>query len=130
MNNIRFLSIISLIGGLAFFILGASNNEIQVGFFLIFPFIVGSGIYSFLGFCLIFLFIVLLLYNFISLNETSINNQIAIEEITSPKKKLKVSGIVFLGPIPLIFGTNCKKALLFIIIVYLILSIILFILFI
>ena len=46
MNSYRQLSILFFIFGIIFFALGILKGEIEIGIFLIFPFLVGSGMYA------------------------------------------------------------------------------------
>jgi len=116
MNRNLLLSFLFFISGALFFLFGILNGEIEIGIVLFFPFLVGSGIYTYAGFISIFIAVLLLMLNFNSrilsenLNHLNINkNQ------THKRKSVKSGGIVLIGPIPIIFGSNWKIAVLMII---------------
>jgi len=80
------------------------SGDVQTGFFVVFPFIVGSGIYALLG--LIFLFVSILLFVF------GFGVKHEKDEITSKEKtSVKGGSVVLIGPIPIVFGSNWKIAL-------------------
>jgi len=116
MNKFHILSLICLIAGIVFFILGILSGEVETGVFVVFPFISGSGIYAFLGF--IFIIIAILLFTFgfakyIRPDEFEIEH----DEYHSHKKtSIKGGGVILIGPIPIVFGSNWKIALVLIII--------------
>jgi uncharacterized protein (TIGR00304 family) len=110
MNKIRFLSFVCFIIGIIFFILGFLQGDLQTGVILVFPFIVGSGIYAFAGFFFIFISILLFIFSF----KTSIGqDELKIDQADSKetnKTSVKGGGVVLIGPIPIIFGSNWKIA--------------------
>ena len=61
MNRFHVLSLICFISGIAFFIIGFLTGEAEGGIFIVFPFIVGSGIYPLLG----FIFFLIAIFSFI-----------------------------------------------------------------
>jgi len=82
---------------------------LKIGFVVLFPFAVGSRIYVFLGFAYIFIATILLMFGFaskFSSDELSIQN----EDINQTNKKTSVKGggVILIGPIPIVFGTNWK----------------------
>jgi len=108
MNRYRILSLICFILGVALFAIGFYSGEIQGGIFVVFPFIVGSGVYALVGFILIFLAILLFTFGFVS--------NIKTDETYDPSKPTKKSsvkggGVVLIGPIPIVFGSNWKIAI-------------------
>ena len=113
MNKYRILSLVCFILGIAFFAIGLYYGEIQGGIFVIFPFIAGSGVYAFAGFVFIFLAILLFIFGF--------SGNIKTEETGTPsepakKSSVKGGGVVLIGPIPIVFGSNWKIALVLMII--------------
>ena len=110
MNKFHFFSIFFLISGLICFYLGFLSGDVETGFIIIFPFISGSGIYAFLGFILIVIAIILFMFSFASYDK--------IDELQNdnyefkPKKKtsIKGGGVILIGPIPIVFGSNWKIA--------------------
>ena len=53
-NRCHKVSILSFIEGLVFFAIGVFACEVEFGFYLIFPFFIGSGIYTLPGILFIF----------------------------------------------------------------------------
>ena len=110
MNKYHFLSLVCFIIGIIFFILGFLQGDIQTGFFVIFPFVAGTGIYAFMGFIFIFFAMLLFISGF--------KNRIDSDEIkldqenyqTTKKTSVKGGGVVLIGPIPIVFGSNWKIA--------------------
>ena len=104
------VSLILFVAGVALIIASVSNGEGQVGLFLIFPFIVTQGWIGALGSLLIFLAIISVFVGFWGsarrdLTQTS-------ETISSPvgQTKKKYGGVVLIGPIPIVFGSDEKIA--------------------
>lgn len=107
MNRYRVLSLVCFILGIAFFVVGFLSGEIQGGVFVIFPFIAGSGIYALAGFILIFLAMLLFIFGFAS----NIKPDETYEHGEPTKRSsVKGGGVVLIGPIPIVFGSNWKIA--------------------
>jgi len=118
MNRYHILSLICFISGVAFFALGFLSGDIETGVFVVFPFLAGSGIYAFLGFIFIFIAILLFMFGFVSLATTSSLHVDREDEHVYPKKKtsVKSGGVILIGPIPIVFGSNWKIAVILIIV--------------
>ena len=108
MNKYHFFSLICFVIGIVFFILGFLQGDIQTGVILVFPFLAGSGIYAFAGFIFIFIAILLFMFSF-KINVES-NKLKMDQEDSQQKNKTSGGGIVLIGPIPIIFGSNWKIA--------------------
>ena len=114
MNKFHLLSAILFIAGLLLILF---HGDVRGGFFIIFPFVIGSGFYAALGALLIFLSFVLFAFGMVervkeeATDYTGIPNE---EEFTG--KKIEGGGIVFIGPFPIIFGTSLKTVQILIII--------------
>lgn len=116
MNRHHLLPLVFFISGIVFFSLGILTGEIEIGVVLIFPFIVGSGVYAFLGFISMFIAIILFMIGFSSkfplgdLNRYKENaNQ------TRKETSVKSGGVILIGPIPIVFGSNWKIAIIMLI---------------
>ncbi len=111
MKKLRVLSIVLFVLGIVLIIMGGLEGELRVGFFLVFPFIVGSGLYVVVGFllmlCSLFLF-VLGSPTRPSLNETG---SASPEEHREQKRRVEGGGVVLVGPIPIIIGSSWKITL-------------------
>jgi len=110
MNKYHLFSLICFIIGIVIFAFGVFSGEVETGFIFVFPFIAGSGIYAFLGFIFIFITILFFMYSFISTVESN-EFQADYDHYPSPKKtSIKGGGVVLIGPIPIVFGSNWKIA--------------------
>ena len=105
-------SLLLFISGVALIIASVSNGEGQVGLFLIFPFIVTQGWIGAAGSLLLFLAIFSI---FIGLwtSATQDPGQAPVETNSpTPAARTKKSygGVVLIGPIPIVFGSDEKIA--------------------
>lgn len=111
MNKYHLLSLTCFILGIAFFTIGFLSGGVETGVFIVFPFLSGSGIYAFLGFIFIFIAILLFMFGFVS-SAVSEDFSSGYEEQGAPKKtSVKGGGVVLIGPIPIVFGSNWKIAM-------------------
>lgn len=113
MNKFHLLSLTCFIIGAAFFAVGIFSGEVETGFVLIFPFLIGSGIYAFLGFIFIFIAILLLMFGFTrgTILTEDLKTGGEDESLSAEgKKSVKGGGVVLVGPIPIVFGSNWKIA--------------------
>ncbi|KAA0006169.1 MAG: DUF131 domain-containing protein [Thermoplasmata archaeon] len=106
MNKFYLLSAILFIAGLLLILF---YGDVKGGFFLIFPFIVGSGLHSALGIFLIFLSFLFFALGMMERvkEEMTGHSEISGEEEFA-EKKIEGGGVVFIGPFPVIFGTSLK----------------------
>jgi len=105
-------SIFLFVSGVALIIASVSNEEGQVGLFLIFPFIVTQGWMGAAGSLLLFLAIFSI---FIGLWTSATQDpEQAPVETNSPtpadRTKRSYGGVVLIGPIPIVFGSDEKIA--------------------
>jgi uncharacterized protein (TIGR00304 family) len=121
MNVLRRLSFVLFIAGIICFALGVINGEAEVGFFLIFPFIVGSGILSFLGVMFLFFGVLLFIGGFYQLNKDDYPYREDSISHESSKTKVRGGGVVLIGPIPIVFGTSWKMTVIVLILAILVL---------
>lgn len=122
MNKYQFLSLTSFIGFIISLILGFSSGNIQGGIFIVFPVIVGTGFYGFSAVILLFL---AFLFFTLDLIRSPSFSRFDHSEIDSDKEKsIKTGGIILIGPIPIVFGSNWKIVVLlvFLAIAFLIVS--------
>jgi uncharacterized protein (TIGR00304 family) len=135
MNKYHGLAVLLLIVAIVILGYSVSIGEAQVGFFLIFPFFSGQGIYSFLGIILFVIAILVGFYGFIQGGEWVLAGEDDYEELFGTKKrsrpvqkphsrpgqtqtpeprprpKVRGGGVVLIGPIPIIFGSDKKSAI-------------------
>jgi len=114
MNKFYLLSAISFIAGLLLILF---YGDVKGGFFLIFPFIIGSGLYSALGMFFIFLSFMFFAFGMVERvkEEMTGYSEISGEEKFA-EKKIEGGGIVFIGPFPVIFGTSPRAVQILIVI--------------
>ena len=100
--------------GLVFFVLGVLSGEIKTGFIVVFPFLVGSGVYAFLG--VFFVIIAILLFMFGLIRSKVASSEPPFDEDEKrdiqKEKSVKGGGVVLIGPVPIVFGSNWKIAVL------------------
>ena len=110
MNRYYILSLVCFILGIIFFAVGFFTGEAEGGVFIIFPFIAGSGVFPLLGFIFIFIAILLLMFGF-TRNIVPFESDLESDDFP-PKKKttVKGGGVVLIGPIPIVFGSSWKIA--------------------
>ena len=116
MNKFHILSLFCFILGFIFFSFGFLQGDVEGGVFIVFPFIGGSGIYAFLGVISFFMAIIMFMFGFTSsLRPDRLDYE--FEDRPSQKKtSIKGGGVVLIGPIPIVFGSNWKTALVMMII--------------
>ena len=110
MNRLHKVSLVCLILGIVFFIIGVLSGDVETGFMVVFPFFIGSGIHAFLGFICIFIAILLFIFGFSSTTIESSDLSFREADDTQSKRSVKGGGVVLIGPIPIVFGSNWKIA--------------------
>ena len=112
MNKYHKLSILFFTGGLAFFAIGIFTGDVETGFFLVFPFFAGSGLYAVLGIALVFIAMLSFMFGFASTAAESIDLQFEKNKHgIKNKKSVRGGGVILIGPIPIVFGSNWKIAI-------------------
>jgi len=111
MNKFHFLSSFCLVLGIVFLFIGFLSGDIEAGIILILPFISGSGIFGFLGFIFILVSFFLFLFGLTSLFQDDFYKTEDSEFKTNKKPSVKGGGVVLIGPIPIIFGSSWKIAI-------------------
>jgi len=116
MNKFHFLSLLCFIVGIIFFGLGYLSGDVETGVFVVFPFLSGSGIYAFLGFIFIFMAILFFMFGFTTYSESDEFQRKYDKYQPRKKTSIKGGGVVLIGPIPIVFGSNWKIAIVLMII--------------
>jgi len=111
MNKFQILSLFCFILGFIFFSLGFLQGDIEAGVLVVFPIIGGSSIYAFLGAISFFMAIILFMFGFTSSLKSEELDYEHGERPSQKKTSVKGGGVVLIGPIPIIFGSNWKIAL-------------------
>lgn len=102
MNRYRFVGFIVFIIGVVCLNHAFLQGELEVGIALFIPFIIGSGLYSFVGMLCIFCSFVLFM---ISWSKVSFVDQYS-NGTDSKKSKVESGGLILIGPFPIVFGSN------------------------
>jgi uncharacterized protein (TIGR00304 family) len=117
MNKFLFLAALLIICGIALLGYSVSTGEGGAGVFFIIPVFYGSGIYSFLG---VLCIMVGLFLAFVGIAaqmkemegyEEPSGTQPSRTTEPKPQKSIKGGGVVLIGPIPIIFGSDAKTAM-------------------
>jgi uncharacterized protein (TIGR00304 family) len=106
------VSLLLFVSGVALIIVSVSNGEGQVGLFLIFPFIITQGWIGTVGSLLLFLAVISVFIGFWTSATQDLGQ--APVETSSPapaaRTKKNYGGVVLIGPIPIVFGSDEKIA--------------------
>ena len=105
-------SLFLFVSGVALITASVSNGEGQVGLFLIFPFIVTQGWIGAVGSLLFALAIISLFIGF-WISDTQDTRQAPAEtgsSMPAARTKKSFGGVVLIGPIPIVFGSDEKIA--------------------
>jgi uncharacterized protein (TIGR00304 family) len=102
------ISIFLIAASIAFFIVGAFLGNVEIYLFLVFPIIKLNGIFGLIGILLLILGILLFFFS-----NFSNYQQGRISGIEREREKVSVSkdwgGIVFIGPVPIVFGNSSTR---------------------
>ena len=97
------IPVITFMIGISFIVLSILKGRAEVGLFLIFPVVFGGGLYLLLGVLFIIVsFVLPFIISFIG-NEKSSRRDYEVEKKESEKK---YGGVIFIGPIPIVFGKD------------------------
>lgn len=117
-NKFRLFSFVFILSAIIFFAFSFINGKTEVGIFLIFPFVKSSDIFGFIGAVFLFLSFLMFMFSFTSNFQKNFNK--LGNESSDKKSRVKGGGIVFIGPIPIVFGSNWKIAIILLILAFLI----------
>lgn len=121
MNRYYLFAIILAICGIASIGYSVASGEGSAGVIVIIPFFSGSGIFSFLGVLCIMAAMFLAFMGFAASgaifedSEDSPEKRPSQSSQTGPKKSVKGGGVVMIGPIPIIFGSDSKTAMILVV---------------
>ncbi|MBC7080740.1 MAG: DUF131 domain-containing protein [Thermoplasmatales archaeon] len=103
-------SLVFFIFAIISFIFAFIEGELKGGIFIIFPFIYGSGLFSFLG--IIFLFLSFIMFFVGSFKR--IEREVEYNECKETKETK--GGVILIGPFPIVISDSMKTALFLLII--------------
>lgn len=122
------LFLITLSIGIILIILSALSGEGSFGLILFIPYFQGSGLLSLLGILCIMLSFFILFFGIASRavdsDEYYKSREIA-DDFLEGEKESEFGGVIFIGPIPIVFGSN-KKITLWMIVVAFVVAVIIF----
>lgn len=102
------ISLVMFAAAIALMVVSVASGEGQIGLFLIFPFITAWGPMAVAGSVLLFLAIVSFFIGFLRSGEYAQQNAGGGEPAGKTEKKF--GGVVMIGPIPIVFGSDRKIA--------------------
>ena len=114
MNRYHFISLLLFLLGIVFLVTGIVHGEVEIGFAFIFPFIIGTGVYVAVAVVLISSSMFFFMLGFIISHTDGMLSYDDETHYTIAKRKIEGGGIVFVGPIPIVFGSNWKITILLI----------------
>ena len=126
MNKYHLLSFICLIVGIVFFVFGFLSGDVEAGFIVVIPFVSGSGLYAFLGFIFVFIAVLLFMFAFTRSSESKDSEVDYDKYKPSRKTSIKGGGVLLVGPIPIVFGSNWKIAALLMALAIIIMVVVIF----
>ena len=113
MNKLQLFAIIFFLGGIILLIHGALSGDITAGVFFIFPYLISRNVIPVVGG--IFLFFSIVLYMLSTSYHIYDGPHEEKDDYLHDDKKKKRSisgGVIMIGPVPIVFGSNWKIALL------------------
>lgn len=129
MNKYRLFFLVFLVFAFIFFAIGLFTGEVEAGIFVVFPFLKGSGLFAFLGFIFLFLTFLTFIFSFSLDFKKDIGESLDNSKSFDDKKSnTEGGGVVFIGPIPIVFGSNWKVAVVLIILAIVIMLVAFFVL--
>ena len=102
----RNIPAILFISGVALIFFALIQGEAKAGFFVIFPYISGNGIFTTAGIFLIMVSIGIFIFSSFIREDVTIDHQAGLEY-----KKKRTGGIIFVGPIPIVIANNQQTAI-------------------
>jgi uncharacterized protein (TIGR00304 family) len=95
--------------GVFFLGYGLFIEEVTIGLAVFIPFIISNGVFGFLGIICLFLSMISLFFILTQLSSIPYSNQSQQRDKGEhSSKKSKIGGVIFLGPIPIVFGSDKK----------------------
>ena len=97
------IPVITFVIGILFIILSILSGQAEIGLFLIFPIVFGGGLYLLLGVLFIITsFILPFIISFTDIKKTYRKGY----KVEKKKRETKYGGVIFIGPIPIVFGKD------------------------
>ena len=103
MDKKNIIPVIILLAGIFLVIFSVIEGEANIALLFIVPIIYGAGVYLAIGILLIFLSFIMF---FLFLGHTGIERRKTKKGRTKTQKDSSYGGVIFIGPIPIIFGKD------------------------
>ncbi len=107
---LRCAGLVMLLGGIPLAVLAALEGQMEVALFIMFPVIYGGGWIAGLAILLIFLGSVLFFFSLLPVGLSPSRAEREESYCLEREKGLKAGGVVLIGPIPIVFGSDWKMA--------------------
>jgi len=107
MDKKDIISVIVLLAGISLVIFSIMEGEAKIGLLFIVPILYGTGVYLALGVLLIFSSFMMF---FLFLGHPSVERSEIKREETTTHEGSSYGGVIFIGPIPIIFGKDKSVA--------------------
>jgi uncharacterized protein (TIGR00304 family) len=129
---LRFVALFMIVGGVMISVFSIALGEMRVALFLIFPMFYAEGAIPTIGIAMLFLGMVVLFISFFIASTSG--SEGAHARTTEPDQsseedglstKVKGGGVLLIGPIPIVFGSDWKMAITAILLTILLLGIVL-----
>jgi uncharacterized protein (TIGR00304 family) len=105
MKLLKHVGIVFLVFAVVFMVLAIIHDEVSIGIAFFIPFLMGSGIYAFLGFIFLFMALFFLFY-WMGSHLNPMKNHFIDDTSIEGKASKKMSGVIFIGPVPIVFGLD------------------------
>jgi len=109
-HGLRIASLMLITGGIIALLLATFRGEADFGLFLIFPVIWGTGVLSALGIFMIFTGIFLFFISLFFLVSPPATEYGTYDSDITPERKSHAGGVILIGPIPVVFGSDWETA--------------------
>ena len=109
MNRYTLISSMLFISFIMFTILGLLQGDISFGIAFFVPFLIGSGLFATIGFLCVFLAVIVYIIGLMRsiTPDERVSNDVFNDQ-SSKKPSIRTGGVILIGPVPIVFGSNWK----------------------
>ena len=109
MNRYHFLSVLCFIVFTFLVVYGYIEGQLSFGLAVFIPFVIGEGLYPLIGFFFLFASIIFYIQGLAQNFSKDLKRSDAQpDHPSSIQFSVETGGLVFIGPIPIVFGSNWK----------------------
>ncbi len=99
--------ILFVVIGIAMLVVAATQGDLNLAIFVIFPIIVGEGVLPALGGVLIFAGLLLIFFSFVARLQEGAGRAVdRASEASDTGQRKRYGGVLLIGPLPIIFGSD------------------------